>query len=135
MTDTDRKPPVLYVGTITGRDPELRFTTGGKAITHFSLRIPGTRAKEGQEATEARFQEVNCWEQLGENVAESLRQGDRVVVRGVEKTRTYKTGAGEEKTVTEITAWNVGPDLSYATCNVVRNERKGPEASSGYGDI
>ena len=129
---------VVVVGHICREDPVLRFINSGKAVAEFTIRVPGTRAKGDQPATEATFKDVVCWEALVENVAESLRQGDRVIVRGVEKLDTWQSKDGEEKTREKITAWNVGPDLSFATATVVRTERQEPAKSttaSGYKDF
>jgi single-strand DNA-binding protein len=119
-----RQPPAVIVGTICREDPVLKFTPNGLAVCEFSVRVPGKNAKDGQPKVEAEFHNVTAWRELGENVAECLHNGDRVIVRGVTKVQTWQNDAGEEKSKTILNAWNVGPDLSYATASVVRNERK-----------
>lgn len=130
---------VTLVGTVVKEDPILNFTPTGLPVTKFSIMVPGTKAKEGRPATERTFHDVVAWRELGENVAESVQKGDRVIVRGVIKTRTWDKQDGSKGTATELNAWNVGPDLSYATATVTRNERtEAPAAASvgaddGYG--
>ncbi len=124
---------VTIVGTICKEDPTLRFTPTGIALCVFGVRVPGTKAKEGKPATEATFHNITCWRELAENVAESLKDKDRVIVRGIEKTDTWEGQDGQPKSKVVINAWNVGPDLSYATASVVRNERKTADAAPAAG--
>ena len=134
---------VTIVGSICREDPTLTFSPQGHAICKFSVRVPGTKAKGDQPATHATFHNVVAWRELGENVAESLRDKDRVIVRGLVKTREYDKQDGTKGSSTELNAWNVGPDLSYATAEVTRNERTeaapaaepAPAAKAGYEDF
>lgn len=114
---------ITVVGSIVKEDPELRFTTSGHALCKFSIRVPGTKATGYKPKTDPVFHNVTAWRELGENVAESLFKGDRVIVRGIVKHNTWKNDAGEEKVQTVLNAWNVGPDLSYTTCEVFKAER------------
>lgn len=115
---------VTVVGTVCNPGPELRFTATGLPLCKFSIRVPGTKAKEGRPATEASFVQCAAWRGLGESVAESLAPGDRVIVQGVLKTREYDKSDGTKGSSTELNAWNVGAELSYATVQITRNERK-----------
>ena len=117
-------PLTVIVGTVCKPGPELRFTSTGLALTKFSVRVPGKNAKDGQPAVEASFVQCAAWRELGESVAESLEPGDRVIVQGVLKTREYDKSDGTKGSSTELNAWNVGAELSYATVQITRNERK-----------
>lgn len=66
------------------------------------------------------YMTVACWETLADNVAESLQEGDLVVVRGRLKIRNYKTKEGQPRTSVEVDARSVGPDLSLYTVAVNR---------------
>ena len=55
---------------------------------------------------------VSCWRLLAENVASSLRTGDRVVVTGHLRAHTWKTELGEERSGLEVAAQTVAFDLS-----------------------
>ena len=114
---------ITIVGSIVKEDPVLRFTSNGLAICNFSVRVPGTKAKGDKPKTEASFHNVTAWRELGENVAESLFKGDRVIVRGVERENEWETESGEKRVQVVLNAWNVGPDLSYSTCEVFKAER------------
>ena len=49
-----------------------------------------------------------------ENIAESLGKGDRAIVTGQLKQRSYTTDDGNKRTVIELEVEEVGPSLRYA---------------------
>jgi single-strand DNA-binding protein len=123
--------------TVTGnltRDPELRFTQGGRAVANF--RIASSRRfqmnNEWQEQTS--FFDVVAWAELGENAAASLSKGARVIVTGRIEQRDFETREGEKRTVFEITADEIGPSLRWATAQVERTDRSGGGGGGGGGD-
>lgn len=59
---------------------------------------------------------VTCWRRLAEGVLLSLSKGDPVIVQGRLYTRHYELD-GQKRSVTELDAWAVGPDL--ARCSAV----------------
>ncbi len=122
--------------TVTGnltRDPELRFTQGGRAVANF--RIASSRRfqmnNEWQEQTS--FFDVVAWAELGENAAASLSKGARVIVTGRIEQRDFETREGEKRTVFEITADEIGPSLRWATAQVERTDRSGGGGGGGAG--
>jgi single-strand DNA-binding protein len=68
------------------------------------------------------YMTVTCWRHLAGNVADSLQEGDQVVVRGRLKIRDYTTKEGVNRTVVEVDAWSVGPDLALHAVAVNRPE-------------
>jgi single-strand DNA-binding protein len=115
---------VTLVGTIS--EPELRFIPNGSGLVNFSVKVTKP-AKEGETRTASYF-DVKAWGQLAENIAETFRQGDRVIVVGRIEQETWQdkeTNAKKSKIV--VTGVSVGPDLSYATAEVTRNERDEPK--------
>ncbi len=117
MTNT-----TTIAGNLT-RDPELRFTPSGAAVTNFGLAAT-RRYKRGDEWEEqTSFLDVVCWRELAENTAESLTKGARVIVTGRLEQRSWETDAGEKRSKVEIVADEVGPSLRWATAQVTRNER------------
>jgi single-strand DNA-binding protein len=129
---------VTVVGNCT-RDPELRFTAGGQAVASFGLAVnrrwQNRQTNEWEEAVS--FFDVTCWAQLAENVAESITKGSRLIVSGRLDQRSWETQDGDKRSKIEIVADEVGPSLTYATAQVVRNERRegfdGGKSSSGGG--
>jgi single-strand DNA-binding protein len=51
-------------------------------------------------------------------VAESLRRGQRVIVYGTLKQKTFETKTGEKRTVFEVSVEDAGPSLRAATAKV-----------------
>lgn len=80
---------------------------------------------------EAMFLEATCWRRLAENVAVTLERGDRVVVAGRLRQRSYEDQQGARHTVTELEADSVGPDLGRFPARVLRNAPKQPEPPNG----
>lgn len=109
---------VSVIGTL-GSDPELRYTNNGSAGCTLSV---CENRKRGED-TQAHWYDVQCWGQLAENVAESLRKGQRVIVVGQLEQRSWQTQDGQKRSKVQIVAWQVGPSLEYATAAVTRNER------------
>jgi single-strand DNA-binding protein len=104
----------VQIGNLTN-DPELRFTNNGTPVTNFGLAV-NTRVKDGDtwRAGDTHFFRVNVWRDQAENVAESLRKGNRAVVIGQLKTRSWEPQEGDKRTVTEIDAAEVAPSLKWA---------------------
>jgi single-strand DNA-binding protein len=123
---------VTVVGNLT-RDPELRYTSAGQTKVTFGLAVnrrwQNRTTNEWEEATS--FFNVVAWGQLGDNVAESLGQGARVVVSGRLDQRSWETEQGEKRSVVEINADDVGPSLRWATVEIKKNERRTPGEAGG----
>lgn len=126
---------ITLVGNLVD-DPELRFTPSGAAVAKF--RIASTpRFRDNQTGEwkdgESLFLSCNAWRQTGENVAESLRRGMRVVVQGRLRQRSYENREGEKRTVYEVEADDVGPSLRNATAKVTKTSRSGGGGGGGGG--
>jgi single-strand DNA-binding protein len=125
---------VTLVGNLTG-DPELRFTPSGSAVANFTVAsTPRTFDRQSNEWKdgETLFMRCSIWREAAENVAESLTKGTRVVVTGRMKSRSFQTKEGENRTVIELEADEVGPSLRYATAKVNRTQRGGG-GGGGFG--
>jgi single-strand DNA-binding protein len=118
---------ITVVGNLTG-DPELRFTPSGAAVANFTV-ASTPRAFDRQtnewKDQETLFMRCSVWREAAENIAESLVRGNRVVVTGRLKSRSYETKEGEKRTVVELEVDEVGPSLKYATAKVNRTQRSG----------
>jgi len=115
---------VTLVGNCT-RDPELRFTANGQAVATFGLAVNRrwqNRQNEWEE--QVSFFDVTCWQQMAENVAETITKGTRVVVNGRLDQRSWETQDGDKRSKVEVVADEVAPSLRYATAQIVRNERR-----------
>lgn len=109
-------PYVSMEGRLT-RDPELRFAPSGVAVGQFRI-VANSRKKNEQgewENDKTLFMAVVCFRQLAENCAESLRQGDLVVVNGRINTEEWETDQGEKRNQTRLVADQVSVALSVRT--------------------
>lgn len=95
---------VVLIGRLT-KDPELRYTPGGKAVCTLRLAVDrGTTNPQGEKETD--FIDVVVWEKQAESVANYLQKGRLVAVQGRLQVRHYeKDGARREKA--EVVANNV----------------------------
>ena len=65
-------------------------------------------------------------------MADSLSKGDRVMVTGRLRQRSWETPEGDKRSVTELEADEVGASLKWATAKVERSSQRGNgERSSG----
>jgi single-strand DNA-binding protein len=124
---------VTIVGNLT-RDPELRFTAGGKGVASFGVAVNRRYQVNGEWQEKVSFFNVTAWDQLGENAAASLTKGARIIVTGRLEQREYETTAGEKRNVVEIVADELGPSLRWARAEVERTQRTGPDGTPAAGN-
>ncbi|KOY15254.1 single-stranded DNA-binding protein [Paenibacillus xylanivorans] len=96
---------VILIGRLT-RDPELRYTPAGVAVTQFTLAVDRPFTSQGGEK-EADFIPVVTWRQLAETCANYLRKGRLAAVEGRIQVRNYENNEGKRVYVTEVIADNV----------------------------
>ena len=90
---------VVLVGRMA-RDPELRRTQSGAAVTNFTLAVNRNFKTEGQ--PDADF--INCviWNKSAENVERYCSKGSLVGVEGRIQSRQYDAQDGTKRTVVEV---------------------------------
>ena len=113
---------VTLTGNLT-KDPELRYTTGGRGVASFGLAVNRRYQVNGEWQEQVSFFNVVAWADLGENAAASLHKGNRVVVTGRLEQRSYETREGEKRNITEVIADDLGPSLRWAQAQVERISR------------
>jgi single-strand DNA-binding protein len=120
--------------TITGNltaDPELKFTPNGAAVANVRVAVTSrVRDGEGWRDGDTSFYRVTAWRDLATNLTDSLSKGDRVVIVGQLRMRSWETPEGEQRSVVEVTADEVGPSLRWATAKPQRASR----AKNGNGE-
>ncbi len=83
------------------------------------------------------FLDVSCWRRLAENAATTLERGDRVLILGRLRQRSYEDQQGVRHTVSEMEADAIGPDLGRAAARLLRPARPDhadqPGAAEGSG--
>jgi single-strand DNA-binding protein len=96
---------VTLVGRLT-RDPELRKTTEGLAVTTVTLAVSRQfRNQHGE--IEADFVPCTLWKKAAENTAQYCRKGSVVGVTGRLHTRHYDNKEGNRVYVTEVVAESI----------------------------
>lgn len=123
---------VTLIGNLT-RDPELRYTTGGRGVASFGLAVNRRYQQNGEWQEQTSFFNVVCWGDLGENVAATLTKGSRTIVTGRLEQRSWDTQDGEKRTVVEVIADECGPSLRWAQAQIERNERTGGDGGFSGG--
>ncbi|MEX0592887.1 MAG: single-stranded DNA-binding protein [Nitriliruptoraceae bacterium] len=121
---------ITFVGNLTD-DPELRFTQGGTPVV--TLRVASNRrwtGRDGQQQEETTYLNVNAWRDLAENAGESLTKGDRVVVIGRVRVRSYENREGQTVWTTEIEADEIAPSLRWAQARPTRTSGSSAGATS-----
>ena len=99
---------VLLMGNLT-RDPELRYTTNGSAVTDLGIAVNRSyTTKEGERREEVTFVDVTVWNRTAENCAQYLKKGRPVLIEGFLKLDTWddKT-SGEKRSKLKVEADNV----------------------------
>ena len=96
---------IILIGRLT-RDPELRYTPAGVAVTQFTLAVDRNFTGQNGER-EADFIPVVTWRQLAETCANYLRKGRLAAVEGRIQVRNYENNEGKRVYVTEVIADNV----------------------------
>jgi single-strand DNA-binding protein len=126
---------ITVVGNVTD-DPELRFTPAGAAVANFTVAsTPRSFDRQSNEWKDGDTLFLRCsvWRQAAENVAESLHRGNRVIVQGRLRQRSFETREGEKRTVIELEVDEVGPSLKFATAKVSKTTRGGGGGGGGGG--
>jgi len=92
-----------------GRDPEARFTAGGKKYAAFSIAVNRTwKSADGEKHEAADWFLVNAWGKLGETCMEYLKKGRLVFIEGrLRSDRWEDKDSGELQSRTIVIATNV----------------------------
>ena len=96
---------VILVGNL-GRDPEVRYTASGAAVTNVTLATSDSwkdkQSGEQQERTE--WHRVVFFGRLAEIAGEYLKKGRQVYVEGSLRTNKWQDQSGQDRYTTEIIA-------------------------------
>lgn len=82
---------VILVGNLT-RDPELRYTPSGTAVTDIGLAVNDRRKNQaGEWVEETTFVDVTLWGRTAEVASEYLSKGSSALIEGRLKLDTWET--------------------------------------------
>lgn len=90
---------VVLVGRMT-RDPELRRTASGAAVTSFTLAL--NRNFTSSDGQQADYIPCVVWNKVAENVEKYCSKGSLVGVEGRLRSRTYDNAQGQKVYVVEV---------------------------------
>ena len=108
------------------QDPKSASPTTASPSPTYASPSPSGIQQDGQwRDGDTSFFKVNVWRGQAENLADSLAKGDRVMVTGRLRQRSWETPEGEKRSVTEIEADEVGASLKWATAKVERTSQRG----------
>jgi single-strand DNA-binding protein len=117
-----KETPVTVVGTLVSDMKPRRVGPDGTLVLNFRVACNERRFDSASESWvngESLYLSVSCWRRLAENAA-SLVKGDPVIVRGKLRTREWATEQGERRSVVELEASAIGPDLARCAATVRR---------------
>ena len=98
---------VMVIGHL-GRDPEMRFTSGGRPVAAFSVATArGRTDSDGERQEEIECFHVVIWGGLAERCKKRLQKGSLVYVEGRLQTRCWEGPDSERLYRTELVAQEI----------------------------
>lgn len=127
---------VILIGNL-GRDPEVRFTAGGKAVARFSVATSEVwNDSEGTRQERTEWHNIVVWGKQAESCGQYLQKGRQVYIEGSIRTRQYDDKDGNKKYITEVHAQRVqflGGGGSGARAAQPRDTQTEPATAPGPG--
>jgi single-strand DNA-binding protein len=98
---------VQLIGNM-GRDPEMRYTTSGKAVCNFSVATSHTwKDPDGTPQERTEWHNIVAWGKLGEICNQYLAKGRQVFLEGRLQTRKWQGQDGSDRYTTEVVIDNM----------------------------
>ena len=98
---------VFLIGNLT-RDPELRYTPSGTAVTNLRIAVNRRyKATSGEMKEETAFITVVTWGRQAETCTQFLSKGRPIFVEGRLQMRSWETPDGQKRNVLEVRASRV----------------------------
>jgi len=80
---------VMIIGNV-GKEPEMRFTPSGSAVTSFSVAVNEKLTSEGDQQERTEWFNIVVWNKLAEVCNQFLNKGSKVYIEGKLKTRKWQ---------------------------------------------
>ena len=98
---------VMLIGNV-GKDPEMRYTANGSAVTKFSLAVNRNfTSGDGERREETEWFDIVTWAKLAELCSQFVQKGRQVYVEGRLQTRSWEGQDGQKHYRTEVVAQTV----------------------------
>ena len=118
---------IIVIGNV-GRDPEMRYTASGQAVTSFSVASNRRyRTADGEQREETEWFNVSAFGRLSEICNQYLTRGQQVYIEGRLRGRSYTDRDGQPRYSLDIT-------LNEMQMLGRRGDNEGGEYGGGYGD-
>lgn len=93
---------VILIGNL-GKDPELKYTPSGAAVTNFSIATTERwKDKEGNSQERTEWHNIVLWNRQAEIAKEYLSKGSPVYIEGRLQHRSYDDKEGNKRYITEV---------------------------------
>jgi single-strand DNA-binding protein len=97
---------VILVGRL-GRDPEMRYTSGGQPVANFSIATDETyKDRNGTRQKRTEWHKIVVWGKQAEIAQKYLKKGSLIYLEGRIQTRQWDDKEGQKRTSFEIVANN-----------------------------
>lgn len=128
--------PICVVGRVVTDPKAVRISDDAMKLT---FRVAANerrfdRSTEQWVDGDSLYLTVNCWRRVASGAASSLVKGDPVIVTGRLRTRQWENPEGQQRSMIELEANAVGPDLTHCTAVVRRPRRDGQPPSAAGAD-
>jgi single-strand DNA-binding protein len=116
-------------------EPEMRFTSQGKAVLSIRLAFNDSRYNEETrqwENSKTFYVDATAWEQTAERLADQIRKGDQVYVSGRLETQSWEKD-GEKKSKPSLTVRTMRKLEKNAPTQHQGGGNFAPAQSAGFG--
>jgi single-strand DNA-binding protein len=124
--------PVTVLGTVISDVTVKRVGENEHELATFLLRASERkfdREKAGWYDHRHFSIRVKCWRKLAVSAHAVLRKGDPVIVTGRLFISDFETAEGQPRSVPEVEAWAIGPNLLLCKASIERDQSGGPGES------
>jgi single-strand DNA-binding protein len=98
---------LILIGNV-GRDPEMKYTPSGQAVTSFSVASNHKyKTASGEQREDVEWFNCQAWGKLAEITNQYITKGQQVYVEGRLKSRTYQAQNGETRFSNDVTVSEV----------------------------
>lgn len=110
---------VTIIGTVS-KDPEMKHTPSGAGVTRVTIVTNARKFNKNTNEWEkkpGKFWDAEAWNQgkalLADNIYNTVKKGDTVILYGELETREYTTKDGENRKADQIRIEGIGKDLRW----------------------
>ena len=97
---------VILVGRL-GKDPEVRYTQSGTAVTNFNMATSRKYKKNEEKVEETEWHKIVAFGRQAEICGEYLQKGKQIYIEGRLQTREWEDKEGNRRWTTEVVLENM----------------------------